>query len=73
MQNLFTGFKQELGSVRKLIENQNDFNFAEIDDYLYSKEFYKQAIRYRIDEYFEDRDITKEELLKMLSLWEISL
>ena len=83
MQNLFSGFKSELAAIRKRIEQDSEFDYELlISDLLDSidkktgddnSRFYQEIILYRLKEKYSDTEPKKEELLKLLSLWAISL
>lgn len=83
MQNLFSGFKSELAAIRKRIEQDSEFDYELlISDLLDSidqktsddnSRFYQEIILYRLKEEYSKKEPKKEELLKLLSLWAISL
>ena len=83
MQNLFSGFKSELAAIRKRIEQDSEFDYELlISDLLDSidkktsddnSRFYQEIILYRLKEEYSEKEPKKEELLKLLSLWAISL
>lgn len=83
MQNLFSGFKSELAAIRKRIEQDSEFDYELlISDLLDSidkktsddnSRFYQEIILYRLKEEYSEKEPKKEELLRLLSLWAISL
>ena len=83
MQNLFSGFKSELAEIRKRIEQDSEFDYelliSDLSDSIDKKtsddksRFYQEIILYRLTEEYSEKEPKKEELLKLLSLWAISL
>ena len=72
MHALYQNFRQELRELRRMIEDPG-WEMKQTEEYLSSDEFYRQIIKYRINEYFHGKKPTKKELLKLLSLWEMDL
>ena len=72
MHALYQNFRKELRTLRRIIEDPN-WKITDLNNYLDSNDFYKQVIRYRIEEVFHDAEPTKKELLRLLSLWEMDL
>ena len=72
MHALYQNFTAELRQLRRMIED-SDWDITQTEEYLNGDEFYKQVIKYRINEYFQGKEPTKKELLKLLSLWEMDL
>ena len=83
MQNLFSGFKSELAAIRKRIEQNSEFDYelliSDLSDSIDQKtgddnsRFYQEIILYRLKEEYSEKEPKKEELLRLLSLWAISL
>lgn len=83
MQNLFSGFKSELAAIRKRIEQDSEFDYelliSDLSDSIDKKtgddnsRFYQEIILYRLKEEYSEKEPKKEELLRLLSLWAISL